>query len=320
MIGTIVRLILLIPLSSTGLVLLGPGFGGCRALSQSFVADANCDERGSAADFVAVIAVAYDGLLFADCEDADFFRDRPLADRDFLPLFNDVFSTFAVPWTPTITASPTITGTPTQTRSPTSIPTPTRTPLVSPTPTPSTSPTATRTWTATPTPSPTETHTFVPTRTRTPTATSTWTRTPLPSPTRTPTGFAYALSGRWAVDWANPLIAICFEPSGREFFRLVDSVYTVTAVNGQLDIALPDGTVIGRGLTPAADGTVRFTYRTNRLPACNGVVPEFVFDFRLTFRANGSGDGSCRWTYGFNTNCFVCDKTDAAILRRQSGP
>jgi hypothetical protein len=315
----IIRRLLALTVCTAGLVLLAPVFDAA-AYSQVLVADANCDGRGSAADFVAAVTVAGDGSSFPDCDGADFFRDRPLSDRDLLPLLNDVFSTFAVPWTPTITMTPTRTGTPTQTRSPTSIPTPTRTPLVSPTPSPSISPTATWSWTPTPTTTPTGTNTFVPTHTRTATATFTRTPTPLPSPTRTPTGFAHQLSGRWAVDWANPTLAICFDSLGREFFRLADSVYTVTAVNGQLDIALPDGTVIGRGLMPAADGTVRFTYRTSVLPACNGVPPEFVFDFRLTFRSNGTGDGSCRWTYGFNTNCFVCDKSDVAILRRQSGP
>ena len=123
------------------------------------------------------------------------------------------------------------------------------------------------------------------------------------------------------MDWANQVISICFSPSGEPFFYLPDGTYRVTAVNGQLDIAVVGGATLGRGIPVDSDGTVHFTYRTSSgQPPCFGIEPEFVFDFTFTFNTNGTGNGSAHWTYGTNTNCFVCDKTDTAILRRTALP
>ena len=69
------------------------------------VADANCDGRGTAADFCAAIMASVDASKFPACRDADSFRGRPLVDRDLIPILADIFSTFAAPWTPTPSVS-----------------------------------------------------------------------------------------------------------------------------------------------------------------------------------------------------------------------
>jgi hypothetical protein len=130
----------------------------------------------------------------------------------------------------------------------------------------------------------------------------------------------YQLSGDWFVDWANPITAICFDPNGQPFFRLVDTTYRVTAVNGQFDISIIDGSSLARGVPVQADGTVKFQYRAGSGTLCLGREPEFVFDITLNFNLNGTGTGSAHWTYGFNTNCFVCDKADTAVLLRIARP
>ncbi|MBI3783395.1 MAG: hypothetical protein HY270_08330 [Deltaproteobacteria bacterium] len=237
-----------------------------------------------------------------------------MTDRDFVPILNDLFSTFAAPWTPTPTLSPTVT------RSPTISATPTATPRRSLTPTTTRTASVTPSFSSTPTQTATDTPTRIPTRSPTLTPTATGTATPLPSQTRTPTGLAYQLSGDWFVDWANPTTGICFDPNNQPFFRLQDAVYSVTAVNGQLDIAVPDGTTLVRGAAVTSDGNVAFLYVSGSGRDCFGIEPQFVFDFSFVFRTNGTGTGNSHWTYGFNTNCFVCDKSDTAVLTRRSGP
>ncbi|HVM97091.1 MAG TPA: hypothetical protein VMT89_11935 [Candidatus Acidoferrales bacterium] len=264
--------------------------------------------------------MSFEPAQFPGCAGADLYRNRDLTDRDFLPLLNDMFSTFAAPWTPTPTLSPTITRTPSITATGTPIPTPTATPRASLTPTKTRTPSVTVSPSHTPTQTATDTPTFVPTRTPTRTATATQTATQPPTATRTPTGVAYQLSGQWFVDWANLVTAICFDPGGQPFYFLPDGVYTVTAFNGQLDFAAPDGTPLARGVPISSDGKASFEYTTNSGPVCFGVVPQFVFDFSFTFNLNGTGSASAHWTYGFNTNCFVCDKSDTAVMVRRSGP
>ncbi len=272
------------------------------------VADANCDGRGSAADFCAAIIVSGDETRFASCAGAEPFRGRPLSEQDFLPLFHDIFDTFAAPWTPTPTRSSTVTptgratGTPSRTLPPTA----------------SATASATSTDTPPPTPTPTPTATRVPTLTGTPTATRTATPTRTPSASPTPTGLAYQLSGDWFADWTGQF---CFL-DGQPFDRLTDTTYRVTAIDDRLDIEIVGGVRLGRGLPLDANGSVQTRYRVfdQRVCLITGVPEEFVFDYMFTFRTNGTGTATAHWTYGFNTNCAVCEVTDTATLRRVAGP
>jgi hypothetical protein len=270
-----------------------------------FLADANCDRVGSAADTIAAIIVSDDATRFADCLGANSFRGHPLSDNDFLALFNDLFSTFAVPFTPTPTASRTVTRTPSRTG------TPTPTPRVSATPTATASLTTTPTLTATLTPAP-------PSSTRTPSRTLTPTPTHPPSPTPTPTGRAYQLSGQWAANWGNQL---CFL-LGQPFVALQDTTYRVTAVDGTLDIELMGGERIGRGLDVDASGTVHTTFVKGSGHVCGltGVEELFRFDYTFTFNTNGTGTAMATWSFGENTNCESCRVTDSATLVRVGGP
>src|SRR5262245_56502805 len=86
------------------------------------VADANCDGQGSAPDLTAAVIVSTDGTQFAQCADADPFRDRVLTDADFLPVLHDIFGTFDPVWTPTPSATPTVTRTPPPSVTPTATP------------------------------------------------------------------------------------------------------------------------------------------------------------------------------------------------------
>jgi hypothetical protein len=128
---------------------------------------------------------------------------------------------------------------------------------------------------------------------------------------------AQQLSGNWFVDWANQTTAICFDPGGRPFFYLRDAFYRMTAVNGQLDVTTTDGTILARGVPIGNDGTISFRYQTGSGDVCLGVESQYVFDFVFTLHTNGTGSGSANWTYGANTFCFVCDKSDTAVLTRQ---
>ena len=272
------------------------------------VADANCDERGSAADFCAAIIVAGDASKFPTCAGADSFRGRRLTDLDFVPILADIFDTFATPWTPTPSPSPTITPTSNGTH------TPTRT--SPPTSTATASTTATETSTATPTPTATATRvpTFTPTRTFTRTATATRTATPTP----TPTGIAYQLSGDWAAHWDGQ---ICYL-NGQFFNQLQDTTYRVTAIDGRLDVEILNGARLGRALPLDANDTVQTTFRVfdQRVCPITNVPEEYVFDYTFTFDTNGTGSAMAHWTYGFNTNCVSCEVTDSATLRRVAGP
>ena len=267
------------------------------------LADANCDGAGSAADFTAAIRVSADENALPTCRGADLFRGRPLSTASFLPLFHDIFDSFAARWTPTPTptgrtATPTRTGTATPQATATRTVTPTRTPSPLPTPTA--------------TPTPTVTPTASPTRTTSPT------RTLTPRPTATPTGLAQRLAGDWFANWTN---AICYL-DGRPAFRLEDVVYRVAAAGrGQVDIGIVrGGEVEPLGRAPLGpDGTVRFTV-TDRVPVpCFGKLPELVYDYVFQFQLVGTGNAAAHWTYGFNTNCAVCEVNDQATLRRLTG-
>ena len=267
-----------------------------------FIADANCDGTASAADLLAAIMVSYDTSRFPGCRGAESFRGRPLTENDFLALFNDLFATFAVRWTPTPSATRTVTRTATRTH------TRTATPLVSATPTPTATPTATPTVTSTPLPS----------LTRTPSRTGSATPTRTATPAPTPTGLAYQLSGQWAANWGNQF---CFL-LGQPFLSLQDVVYQVTAIDGQLDIEVVDGERIGRGLTIEAGNRVRavFTAGSGHICRITQVEQRFRFDYAFTFNLNGTGTATASWSFGVNTNCESCQVTDSATLRRISGP
>jgi hypothetical protein len=273
-----------------------------RAPTSSLVADANCDLVGSAPDLTAAIIVSHDPEQFPACRGAESFRGRPLTDNDFLALFDDLFDTFAIPWTATPTASQTVTRTATRTR------TPSATPRVSATPTATPTPTLTPTYTPTRRPSASPT----PSRTRT----ATRTRTSTPSPT--PTGVAYQLSGMWAADWRGQF---CFL-LGQPFLALQDTTYRVTALDGELDIEIVDGDRLGRGLELDRNNTVSTRFRKGSGTVCGltGVEEEFVFDYTFTFNPNGTGTATARWSFGENTNCASCRVSDSATLRKVAGP
>jgi len=272
------------------------------------IADANCDGRGTAADFCAAIMASVDASKFPACRGADSFRGRPLIDRDFIPILADIFSTFAAPWTPTPNPSATITRTPNGTN------TPTRTAPLTPSATASGTATVTPSSTPTPTPTDTSVPTLAPTQTATPTATATRTARATP----TPTGIAYQLSGNWVAHWTGQ---ICFL-AGQPFNYLQDTTYQITAVQGQLDVAILNGARLGAGLPLDDTLTVHTTYRVldQRVCPVTRVPEEYVFDYTFTFRTNGTGTATAHWTYGFNTNCAVCEVNDTAILYRVAGP
>lgn len=292
--------------------LLGAAAAGAVISAPLPVADANCDGRGSAADFTAAVIVSGDGAQFPSCAAADPFRDRMLQDADFVPILHDLFDTFTAPRTATPTVSATVTGTPTITG------TRTRTPLSTPSPTTSVTPTPTGTATPTPTQTPTETATFGPTHTASVTPTPRRFATSTATPTRTPTGLAYQLSGDWFANWTGQ---ICFL-AGQPFTHLTPTTYRVTAIAGTLDIALLDGTYLGRGLVLDRNNTVVTQYRvfSGNICRATGVDQEYVFNYAFTFGANGFGSAKVDWNYGFNTNCAVCSVTDTATLIRVAGP
>ena len=272
------------------------------------VADANCDGRGTAADFCAAIMVSVDASKFPGCRGAESFRGRPLFDRDFIPILADIFSTFAAPWTPTPSPSPTITRTPNGTN------TPTRT--ARPTPSATASATATVTPSSTPTPTPTDTSVPTPTPSQTVTRTATTTRTATATPT--PTGIAYQLAGDWVANWTGQ---ICYL-AGQPFTSLQATTYRITALDGQLDVTIVNGARIGAGLPLDSSLTVHTTYRAldSRVCLVTGVLEQYAFDYTFTFHANGTGSAIAHWTYGFNTNCAVCEVTDTATLYRVALP
>jgi len=270
--------------------------------SGDLVADTNCDQAGSAADFVAAVTVSGDPEAFPTCAAANPFRGEPLDDLDFVPILHDIFDTLEAPYTPTITPTPVDSFTPTASRTPTS--SRTRTPSRTPT----------RTASATPSPTATRTDTRPPTRTPTVTRTATATRTRTPTPTATPTGRAYQLTGIWRANWLNN---ICYL-AGQPFDWLRDTDYRVTALDEQLDIFdMAAQTYIGRGLDVSPDGSVEFRYKKpGLLCVVNGVRQEYVFDFVFVFQLNGQGTAAAKWTYGMNTNCAVCTVDDSATLYR----
>lgn len=286
------------------------------AATPQLAADANCDARPSAADFVAAIIVSGDETQFPSCADADPFRGHALNDGDFLPILHDIFGTFTARWTPTPTRSRTATRTGTVTRTPTpTVPTPalpTRTPSFSPTPSPTAS--ATFTATVTPTSAPTNSPTRRPTRTPT--------QTRIPTPTATPTGVAFQLSGKWFADWTNQY---CFL-NGKAFVPLADTTYLVTALDGQLDITdTATGDRIGRGLMLQPDGRVETHFSKGSgmfcvLTGTDKVEELFDYDYTFTFHTNGTGTAMVTWSYGANTFCATCTVTDTAGLTRVAGP
>lgn len=272
------------------------------------LADANCDGRGTAADFSAAIVVSGNATKFPACAAADRFRDRGLSDRDFVPILADIFDTFAAPWTPTPTPSFTITRTPNGTNTPTRTSPPTLTATAS----------ATKTVTPSATATPTPTNTSVPTFTATATVTRTVTVTRTPTATPTPTGLAYRLSGDWAANWGG---AICFL-NGVPFTSLQPTVYHVTAVDGRLDVEIRNGARLGRGLELSTKNTVKTLYSVFDVRVCpnSGVPEQYVFDYTFTFQLNGTGTASARWSYGLNTFCVQCTVNDTATLVRVAPP
>lgn len=277
----------------------------------ALVDDVNCDQRGSAADFTAVMIVSGDDMQFPDCTGAAPYRDRLLTDDDLLPIFHDLFMTFEPRATPTASASPTVT--------PTGNPTATGTPG-SPTPVPFTA-TATTTGTPTASPSLTPTRTF----TRTPAPTRTGTATQVPSatrtrsPTRTPTGLAYQLSGVWSANWTN---LSCFG-GGTNFGHLPDTSYRVTAVNGQLDIADVNGLILGRGLSLDSQGSVHSTVTLDSGKVCENNPSQallYVYNYVFTFHTNGTGSATADWSYAQGTFCNQCQISDSATLTRTAPP
>jgi hypothetical protein len=288
-----------------------PSTGATTVPTPKPVADVNCDGRGSAADLSAAVIVYGDDTQFPSCLAANPFRGQPLT---ILPILHDIFGTFNPPWTPTPTPSPTITRTGTVTATPTRtqlFPSPTASATVSVTPSATPSATLSPTATATPTPtqSPTSTPSSSPTRSVTPKYT--------PTPTPTPTGVAYQLSGEWLAHWTGQICYLNGQPSG----ALQDTVYRVTAVDGELDIEIIGGARLGRGLVLDANDTVQVEYRVfDPSSVCFGVHPEYVFDYTFTFHLNGTGAATATWSYGVNTNCATCTVNDTATLVRLGPP
>lgn len=304
-------------------VVKGTWWVGAAALALSLAAAAqattlppalgvNCDDSISAADLTAAILVSAEPTALPDCTDADDYRGAALTEADFAEIIDDIFFAFETPWTPTPTASPTETRTPTATRTPTQTRTATATPSITPTPPP----------TDTPTPLPTDTVTFTetpldtPTPTRTPTVTTTFT----PTATRTPTGLAYRLSGQWAANWGN---SPCFQ-GGQPAFAIPDTVYTVVASQGRLDIVDGAGNEITRGGEIDAGNRVFVHYVLDpHLPCPNNGKPRlFVFDYVFTFGLNGLGSASAVWTFAENSSCETCGGTvqDSANMLKIAGP
>jgi hypothetical protein len=270
-------------------------------------ADANCDRRGTVADFSAAIIVSGDATRFPGCAGADSFRGRRLSDQDVVAILADIFDTFGAPPTPTPSPSATITRTPNGTSTPTRTARPTTTRTASPTATQTSTPSATPTPTATAVPTVTPTETF----TRTATVTRTATATP------TPTGIAFRLSGDWLAHWSGQ---ICYL-NGQPFDRLRDTTYRVTAVDGRLDVEIVNGARLGRGLALDGNGTVETTFRVfDGVCLVSGVREEYVFDYIFTFHLNGTGSAAAHWTYGFNTFCASCEVDDSATLLRVGPP
>jgi len=272
------------------------------------VADANCDGRATAADFVAAIMVSGDASQFPACRAADRFRERALTPNDLLPVLHDIFATFDQPRTPTPTAS----GTVTRTRTFTATPSPTR--AQSPSPTTNATASPTPSLTSTPLPTDTPTFTFTPTASRTPTRTRTLTPTGTATASPTPTGLAFQLAGDWLAHWTGQ---ICFL-AGQPFTHLTDTTYGVTAVGNQLDIQIVGGANIGRGLGLDVHNTVRTQSRVSSGTICtvDRIDQEFVFDYTFTFNPTGTGTATAHWTYGFNAHCAVCAVDDTATLSR----
>jgi hypothetical protein len=277
---------------------------------------ANCDAGPNAADLTAAILVSADPTQLPDCTDADDFRGQPLTDADLAGLIGEIFFAFERPWTPTPTGTPTQTRTFTSTRTPTSTRTVTST--APPTDTPTITATAAATDTPTSLPTSTASHTQTAAATATPTATRTITQTPTPTATAVPTGLAYRLSGRWAANWGNQ---VCFI-GGQPFAALPDTVYTVTAVDGALDITDANGQFIGRGLQIQLDGTVLVhqTVNTGFLCPNNGKPLLFIFDYTFVFNLNRTGSAAAAWTYARDSSCETCSVEDSAALVKISGP
>jgi len=278
--------------------------------------DVNCDGVISAADPAAAILVSAAPELLPECPDADDFRGVPFTSEDQAQLAGDIFFAFETPWTPTPTPSPTETRTPTQTRTPTSTRTRTATGTATLTPLPTETPPPTDTETPIPTSTRTETFTPIelPTGTRTPTVTVT--RTPTVTPT--PTGLAYRLSGKWAANWGN---AVCFLV-GQPFSFIADTVYTVTAHQGRLDVVDATGQEIVRGgdILPGNRVVSHYVLDSGAICGPSGKRLQFVFDYTFTFGLDGSGTGDAVWSFGKDTTCATCTVHDTAVMLKVAGP
>jgi hypothetical protein len=106
--------------------------------------------------------------------------------------------------------------------------------------------------------------------------------------------------------------------AGVPFDRLQDTVYRVTAIEGEIDIFdTRTNSYLARGLTLDQSGTVRARVRApGQLCRITGVIQEYVYDYVFQFQLAGTGNAAAHWTYGHNTNCAVCTVDDQATLRR----
>jgi len=120
---------------------------------------------------------------------------------------------------------------------------------------------------------------------------------------------------------ANWTGQICYL-AGQPFTSLQATTYRITALDGQLDVTIVNGARIGAGLPLDSSLTVHTTYRAldSRVCLVTGVLEQYAFDYTFTFHANGTGSAIAHWTYGFNTNCAVCEVTDTATLYRVALP
>ena len=284
-----------------------------RASSEPPAWGVNCDDLNSATDLTAAVLVSAEPEQFPDCPDADDYRGMPLTDTALAQLTGEIFYAFERPWTPTPSPSPTPTRTPRPTRTATPTFTITLTPLPSATPTV----TLTSLPTDTPTPLPTQTatETRTPVETPSPTGTQTVTQTRTPTITPTPTGLAHQLSGVWGANWGN---VICFI-GGQPFTTLGDTVYTVTASEGRLDVANAGGQQVARGSDlQVIDGggriVSRYTLDSGARCPNNNAPLLFVFDYVFTFGSNGHGTASVTWSFAKGSSCDTCTVSDQAVL------
>jgi hypothetical protein len=285
-----------------------------RATTEPPAWEVNCDGLSSAADVLAALLVSAAPGELSACADADDYRGRRLDPDDFAKLTGDVFFAFDTPWTPTPSPSPTETRTPRPTRTRTATPSPTSSPTTTATQTalPSATPPPTETAAAADTPTPVATTANTPTATAAQTPTRSVTA--VPTVTRTPTGLAQRLAGTWAANWGNQ---ICFI-GGLPFNFLADTVYTISAVDGRLDITNGAGQQIARGAEIQTNGRVvsRYVLDTGALCFNSGEPLRYLFDYTFNFSVEGVGSATATWSFAQGSGCDTCTVRDSAALLR----